>query len=671
MARSIQAKLLIGFVAALAVLAVVGTLIVRTMLRLERESVGVMHEFRILQALRDTARPVGEVAYALQRYESSQNPEDIAQSPGNATESLRKCRDAQTLMAEHPRQLDGLRRLEAKITAMVETLGDLSALSKTGATPAAIYDAITAAERALPPVWQLLREVESAQQAELSQQLDALRQSDRAAWLAYLALVLLCLLLLAAVYVLVHRDLTARTHVEAELRKSRERFELAVRGSNDGLWDWDITTDIVYFSPRWKSMIGYQDSEIKNRFDEWSSRVHPDDYQRAMATVAAYHSGDTPEYVLEHRLRHKDGSYRWILARGVALRDGAGRPYRMAGSHTDITQRKEAESQLAAQNVLLEEIADAERQANETLRRAQARMVQSEKLAGLGQLVAGVAHEINNPLAFVTNNIAVLKRDIGSLHNMIDLYRRADTLIAREDTALHRELRDLEDHADLPYILDSLPELLSRTIDGLGRIRRIVNDLRLFARLDEGEMFETDLNAGVESTATIIRGTARDRGVELALDLHPLPSIHGNPTRINQVILNLISNAIDASERGGNVTITTRDAPDGQGVRLQVADQGKGIPAEIRSRIFDPFFTTKPIGQGTGLGLSISYGIVQEHAGTIEVESQPGQGTTFTVWLPIQPPNPKQPSSNPPSLLSASASPEALPAPEVPPKGAS
>jgi PAS domain S-box-containing protein len=145
--------------------------------------------------------------------------------------------------------------------------------------------------------------------------------------------------------VVVLRDVSERKLAEEELLRSRERFELAVRGSQDGLWDWDLRKGDVYFSPRWKSMLGYEDHEIAHRIEEWKQRLHPDERERVLAANAAHAEGATPYYEYEYRLRHKDGSYRWILARGVALRDAAGKAYRMAGSHVDITERKQAEEE--------------------------------------------------------------------------------------------------------------------------------------------------------------------------------------------------------------------------------------------------------------------------------------------------------------------------------------
>jgi signal transduction histidine kinase len=250
-------------------------------------------------------------------------------------------------------------------------------------------------------------------------------------------------------------------------------------------------------------------------------------------------------------------------------------------------------------------------------------------LARLGQLAAGVAHEINNPLAFVTNNTAVFERDVAALRRLLDLYRAAENMLAPQ--ALE-EIRAFADEIDLPYTLRNLDDLLVRSREGLKRIQHIVQGLRDFARLDESELDEADLNSGVEATASVTRGLAEKRGVSLAVELAPLPRLACRPARLNQVVFNLIANAIDACAHGGKVLVRTAVTADA--LEIHVTDNGCGIDAAIRERIFDPFFTTKPLGRGVGLGLSISHGIVKDHGGTIEVQSQPGRGSHFTVRLP-------------------------------------
>jgi len=285
--------------------------------------------------------------------------------------------------------------------------------------------------------------------------------------------------------------------------------------------------------------------------------------------------------------------------------------------------------------------------------------VQSEKLAGLGQLVAGVAHEINNPLAFVGNNVAVLQRDVKSVVEMLSRYQKADAVITGHEPALSAELRELAEQIDLPYTLANLYELLARSRDGLRRIQQIVNDLRHFARLDDADLHDADLNAGIESTLNIVQGKAKSRRVRIEKQLGVLPPVSCFPAKVNQVVMNLLTNAIDASPEGAVITIRTSvvaAGPDKQApsaasgqvpekvgpirepaVRIEVIDEGAGIPPAIRPRIFDPFFTTKPPGHGTGLGLSISYGIIQDHGGSIDVENSPGKGATFVVTLPLKP----------------------------------
>ncbi len=281
-------------------------------------------------------------------------------------------------------------------------------------------------------------------------------------------------------------------------------------------------------------------------------------------------------------------------------------------------------------------MAESERQAHEELKQAQSRMVQTAKLAGLGEMVAGVAHEINNPLSYVGNNVAVLQRDLAEVRGLIELYREAESSLETADSEVLTRIREFVDRTDMNYTMGNLEGLLQRTREGLNRIQRIVGDLRIFARLDSGDLAEVDLNAGLESTINIVLGNAKKKHITVDLDFTPLPLVTCYGAKINQVVLNLVSNAIDACPEGGRVAIRTRAEP--AAVRIDVEDNGCGIPDEIRDRIFDPFFTTKPVGVGTGLGLSISYGIVQDHGGTIEVESSAGAGSRFIIRLPLSPP---------------------------------
>jgi two-component system, NtrC family, sensor kinase len=250
--------------------------------------------------------------------------------------------------------------------------------------------------------------------------------------------------------------------------------------------------------------------------------------------------------------------------------------------------------------------------------------------------VAGVAHEINNPLAFVINNIAVLRRDVGELGELLRLYQEADLALAEHRPEVFQRIRTFADRIDLDYTLDNLDGMMVRSGEGLRRIQQIVKELRDFARLDEGDLKETDVNAGISSAIHLLRSEAEKRQITLDEALSPLPGVICYPAEINQLVLNLVTNAIEVCPAGGKVTVQTCSGPDG--VEIHVSDTGPGIDRAIRDKIFDPFFTTKPVGAGRGLGLSISHGIVSEHGGRIEVNSAPGQGAHFTVHLPLKPP---------------------------------
>jgi signal transduction histidine kinase len=260
-------------------------------------------------------------------------------------------------------------------------------------------------------------------------------------------------------------------------------------------------------------------------------------------------------------------------------------------------------------------------------------MLQQARLASLGQTAAGVAHEINNPLAFVTNNLSVLKREVAWLQDILLLYQQAERTLAEYQRDLFTKISQLAEEVDLPFVLANLDRLLDRSQVGLLRIQKIVMDLRDFAHLEEADYKDADLSSEVATTVRLMQAVAGDRGVALETDLATVPRTPCIPAKINLVVQSLISNAIDASTAGGIVLIATREVD--QAIEIRVSDKGCGIDPSIRDRIFDPFFTTKSVGNGTGLGLSISYGIVKDHRGVIEVESSPGEGTRFTVRLPV------------------------------------
>jgi signal transduction histidine kinase len=265
-------------------------------------------------------------------------------------------------------------------------------------------------------------------------------------------------------------------------------------------------------------------------------------------------------------------------------------------------------------------------QQNQALREAQATLVQNEKLASLGRLAAGVAHEINNPVAYVANNLTVLRRDMQAALAALDAYRQGKAA----------EAARLEEAADIAYFQENFARICEKSLAGLRRVRDIVENLRHFARLDEAEFTDADLNAALESTIEILRHEVNKKGLRLETHLEPLPFVPCHPGKVNQVFLNLLLNAVQACDRGGTVTARTQAEP-GKGVVVEIQDNGSGIKREHLPHLFEPFFTTKPVGEGTGLGLSVSFGIVRDHGGAIEVESEVGRGSTFRVRLPLQP----------------------------------
>lgn len=288
------------------------------------------------------------------------------------------------------------------------------------------------------------------------------------------------------------------------------------------------------------------------------------------------------------------------------------------------------------------------KEVNSKLSDAQSKLIQSEKLASIGQLAAGVAHEINNPIGFIFSNFGTLEQYLEDLFQMLDAYEQAEASVS--DGAALARIRSLKADLDIDYLKEDIPNLMRESRDGIQRVRKIVQDLKDFSRVDARQEWESvDLHAGIDSTLNIVNNEIKYKA-DVVKHYGALPEVQCLPSELNQVFMNLLVNAGHAIAEKGEITITTRQTPDGT-VQVAISDTGCGIAAEHLPHLFEPFFTTKPIGKGTGLGLSITYGIIGKHKGSIDVSSEVGKGTTFTVNLPVD--RSDEAEDSPPNALAA------------------
>ena len=257
----------------------------------------------------------------------------------------------------------------------------------------------------------------------------------------------------------------------------------------------------------------------------------------------------------------------------------------------------------------------------------ESQMVQNAKMASLGELVAGIAHELNNPLGFIHANLGNLKKFSKKILGLIETY---DHLDIPEKT--REEVEKQKEEINFEYLKNRMTEMIERSGVGADRMKKIIQDLKTFSRLDAAEFAGADINDAIETTLNIMHNEYKNR-IEIKKEFGDLPLVDCYIAKLNQVFMNLIVNACHAIEGKGEIKIIT--GTQNGSVNIEISDTGSGIPEEVIEKIFDPFFTTKPIGKGTGLGLSISYGIVKQHKGEIDVKSRPGEGTAFTIKIPI------------------------------------
>jgi signal transduction histidine kinase len=257
-------------------------------------------------------------------------------------------------------------------------------------------------------------------------------------------------------------------------------------------------------------------------------------------------------------------------------------------------------------------------------------------MASIGQLAAGVAHEINNPIGYVHSNISSLEKYLDDLFSVLEVYEKTESSL---DEASSLEVRGIKKQIDLDFLKSDVRALLSESHEGIGRVKKIVQNLKDFSHVDSKEKWQLDdIHQGLESTLNVVWNELKYK-CTVAREYGDLPLVECVLPQLNQVFMNLLVNASQSIEEKGTITLCT--GTEGNRVWVEVADTGGGIPPEIVPRLFEPFFTTKPVGKGTGLGLSVSYNIVKKHHGEITVNSTPGRGSVFRVWLPV-----RQPAAN-------------------------
>jgi PAS domain S-box-containing protein len=435
--------------------------------------------------------------------------------------------------------------------------------------------------------------------------------------------------------------LEPRQQAENELASISSRLQATLEATAEGILLLDRSGTILNMNQCFSRMWGFPDALLARRVD-----------QEAFAFMT-HLMADPLAYARDLANIHLDSdqeSFDMLELADGRIFERRSRPARHAEqiigrvfSFNDATERKAIEQQLVNQNVRLEEVVQqrtaalsqqlaALTESNRKLEEAQFQLLQSEKLASIGQLAAGVAHEINNPIGFINSNLGTLRDYVESLLAIDAAYTHAQNALDPGVQLAFEAVNALKADSDHAFMVDDLRQLIKESRDGLERVKTIVRDLKDFARVGSAEWAWADIHQGLESTLNIVWNELKYKAT-VEREYGTLPQVYCIPSQLNQVFMNLLVNGAHAIE--GQGVIRVRTGCNDHQVWVEVIDTGIGIPAENLNRIFDPFFTTKALGKGTGLGLSLAWGIVQRHRGTIEVESQPGKGSTFRVVLPI------------------------------------
>ncbi|HEY9653181.1 MAG TPA: PAS domain S-box protein, partial [Coleofasciculaceae cyanobacterium] len=440
----------------------------------------------------------------------------------------------------------------------------------------------------------------------------------------------------------IYEDITERKQAEEALRQSEAHHRRILETACEGIWLFDADSKTTFANDRIAEMLGYTVEEMLGRslFDF----LDEDSYAIATTYIERRRQGIHERH--DFKFRRKDGSDLWAIVSAQPILDSEGQFVGVLRMITDISDRKRAEQTLQQSAQQMKAKNQQLKQTLRQLKQTQAQLIQNEKMVSLGQLVAGIAHEINNPVSFIYGNIHHAREYASNLLRLVDVYNR------HYPTPLPEIQREI-DAIEFEFVRTDFPKLLKSIEEGANRIREIVLSLRNFSRLDEAHMKFVNIHEGIDSTLLILQHRLKKAPshpeIRVIKEYAQLPPVECYPGPLNQVFMNLLSNAIDALETHPAPRLITirselvscQHSGDGQKtpefVVIRIADNGPGIPEDIKNRIFDHFFTTKPVGVGTGLGLSISHSIVVEkHRGTLTCRSSPGRGAEFVIELPLK-----------------------------------
>ena len=436
------------------------------------------------------------------------------------------------------------------------------------------------------------------------------------------------------------------SNLYSALRESEDRFKELADNLQALIWVTNAKHLPIFCNQHWFKTFGFKPGQVDKQ--KWINTIHPSDRDRV---CSAYEQAadELSKLQIEYRLCLADNSEIWILETAVPRIRQNGVFAGLMGCGMDITTQKQAETTLAEINQQLEELVNQRTQAlltanqtleleknqqtllNQQLQEAQTHLIQSEKMASIGQLAAGVAHEINNPLGYIFTNLNSLTRYIQDLVKAAELSEHLIQQLPVDNVDVLNYKQFIKT-IDLSFLKEDALDLVAESLEGASRAKRIVQDLRDFSRIDKQERALFDVEAGLNATLNIVNNELKYKA-EIIKEFSGLTPIECVGAQLNQVFMNLLINAAQAIEEFGKITIRTGHQDAGW-VWVEIEDTGNGMSEATKARIFDPFFTTKPVGKGTGLGLSLSYKIINDHNGRFEVDSQPGKGTRFRIYLP-------------------------------------